>query len=228
MSLFVSSQDSAYNKQRCEELRLIRKDLAEKLGVGYKVRSTPCMFKGKCKGTCPACEAEERVLLDELYKLDYKRNIKIEFRDMPKRFNPNPFDIVYRTLGVPAPKNNHNDAISNIAHIDTDNNGFGDVPITEGDILDSYWDLENTDKHGISEPEIKQELHESRVSDEEYDCGRTMGSIRMPSDYIDLTPDTKYKSESNQRPEFGPMLSGMPAPPPDNSHKWKKKDIFKK
>lgn len=105
MSLFVSSKDSEYNKQRCEELRQIRKDLADKLGVGYKIRSTPCEFKGKCKGTCPACEAEEKILLDALYRFNSNKDIKIThtlYENMPK---PNFRDIPFRTPGVPAPYN---------------------------------------------------------------------------------------------------------------------------
>ena len=50
------------NKQKCEELRKIRVSLAKKLGIQDKIRQTPCDFKGECKGTCPACEKEERLL----------------------------------------------------------------------------------------------------------------------------------------------------------------------
>ena len=50
------------HKQKCEELRRIRIHLAEKLGVSDKIKQTPCEFKGECKGTCPACEAEEKFL----------------------------------------------------------------------------------------------------------------------------------------------------------------------
>ena len=105
MSLFVSSKDSEYNKQRCDELRLIRKDLADKLGVGYKIRSTPCKFKGKCKGTCPACEAEEKILLDALYKFNSNKGIKITntlYENIPQ---PNFNDLPFRTPGMPAPYN---------------------------------------------------------------------------------------------------------------------------
>ena len=54
------------HKQKCEELRSIRIALADKLGIGDKVKRTPCDFKGKCRGTCPACEYEEKLLNKEL------------------------------------------------------------------------------------------------------------------------------------------------------------------
>lgn len=50
------------HKQKCEELRRIRMHLADKLGLQDKIKRTPCEFKGECKGTCPACEAEEKLL----------------------------------------------------------------------------------------------------------------------------------------------------------------------
>ena len=105
MSLFVSSKDSEYNKQRCEELRLIRKDLADKLGVGYKIRSTPCEFKGKCKGTCPACEAEEKILLDALYMFNSNKGIKITNTLYENMTQPDFKGLPFRTPGVPAPYN---------------------------------------------------------------------------------------------------------------------------
>ncbi|MBO5388299.1 MAG: hypothetical protein J6A59_09195 [Lachnospiraceae bacterium] len=54
------------NKQKCEELRKIRVSLAKKLGIQGKIRQTPCDYKGECKGTCPACEKEERLLNKEM------------------------------------------------------------------------------------------------------------------------------------------------------------------
>lgn len=59
-------QESGYmkmdHKKKCEKLRKIRVSLADKLGLQDKIKSTPCEFKGECRGTCPACEAEERLL----------------------------------------------------------------------------------------------------------------------------------------------------------------------
>ena len=54
------------NKQKCEELRKIRIQLGEELGISDKIKQTPCEFKGKCSGTCPACQAEEKILNKEL------------------------------------------------------------------------------------------------------------------------------------------------------------------
>lgn len=50
------------HKQRCEELRKIRIELGNKLGLSDKIKQTPCEYQGPCKGTCPACAAEEKLL----------------------------------------------------------------------------------------------------------------------------------------------------------------------
>ena len=50
------------HKKRCEELRKIRIGLGNKLGLSDKIRQTPCDYQGPCKGTCPACSAEEKLL----------------------------------------------------------------------------------------------------------------------------------------------------------------------
>lgn len=46
----------------------ILKDIRQKIAVANGIRYIPkeCNFKGECKGTCPACEAEIRYLEDEL------------------------------------------------------------------------------------------------------------------------------------------------------------------
>lgn len=56
-------------KIKCEELRKIRVKVESDLGLTDIVRKTPCTFVGECIGTCPACEAEERALMDEIYKI---------------------------------------------------------------------------------------------------------------------------------------------------------------
>lgn len=56
------------HKKRCEELRKIRVKLADQMGLGDKIKRTPCDFNGECKGTCPACKAEEIMLSKALLK----------------------------------------------------------------------------------------------------------------------------------------------------------------
>lgn len=48
------------HKERCNELKGIRKQLADKLGID--LHQTECKFKGECKGTCPRCAQEEKTL----------------------------------------------------------------------------------------------------------------------------------------------------------------------
>lgn len=59
-------------KIKCEELRKIRVKVENDLGLTDIVRKTPCTFQGECIGTCPACEMEERVLMEEIYKISQK------------------------------------------------------------------------------------------------------------------------------------------------------------
>ncbi len=51
-------------KSTCKVLKDIRQKIADENGIRYIPKE--CNFKGECKGTCPACEAEIRYLEDEL------------------------------------------------------------------------------------------------------------------------------------------------------------------
>ena len=45
-------------KSTCKVLKDIRQKIADVNGIRYVPKE--CNFKGECKGTCPACEAEIR------------------------------------------------------------------------------------------------------------------------------------------------------------------------
>ena len=51
-------------KSTCKVLKDIRQKIANENGISYAPKE--CHYKGKCKGTCPACEAEVRYLEEEL------------------------------------------------------------------------------------------------------------------------------------------------------------------
>ncbi|MBR4293534.1 MAG: HIRAN domain-containing protein [Bacteroidaceae bacterium] len=51
-------------KQKCEILRRIRMDIAEKYGLRYN--PTVCTHEGGCSGTCPKCDAEAEDLQKQL------------------------------------------------------------------------------------------------------------------------------------------------------------------
>ena len=53
-------------KQKCAILKQIRRDIAAKNDINITIAE--CTHKGKCKGTCPRCEAEVRMLERELEK----------------------------------------------------------------------------------------------------------------------------------------------------------------
>ena len=47
-------------KEKCDKLKEIRKDIANKIGIDLK--QTKCTYKGECTGSCPKCKAEEEKL----------------------------------------------------------------------------------------------------------------------------------------------------------------------
>ena len=51
-------------KSTCKVLKEIRQKIANENGICYVPKE--CHYKGECKGTCPACEAEVRYLEEEL------------------------------------------------------------------------------------------------------------------------------------------------------------------
>ena len=53
-------------KEKCKALKQIRKQIADNNDINYVIEE--CKHKGKCKGTCPKCEAEVRYLERELEK----------------------------------------------------------------------------------------------------------------------------------------------------------------
>lgn len=48
------------HRKKCEELKGIRKVIADKLGIDLHQRK--CTYEGECSGTCPRCAQEENVL----------------------------------------------------------------------------------------------------------------------------------------------------------------------
>lgn len=48
------------NKEKCKQLKKLRKGMADKLGVD--IHQVECTHEGKCAGTCPKCKQEESIL----------------------------------------------------------------------------------------------------------------------------------------------------------------------
>ena len=53
-----------HRKRKCEILRHIRQDVAERYGLNYA--PTECKHQGDCSGTCPKCDAELEDLQHQL------------------------------------------------------------------------------------------------------------------------------------------------------------------
>ena len=54
------------HKQKCDKLKQVRKDIADKIGVDLHQKE--CTFSGDCTGTCPKCKQEEEILNKSLLK----------------------------------------------------------------------------------------------------------------------------------------------------------------
>ena len=53
-------------KEKCEILKAIRAYVAEKYGLDYT--PSECNHRGKCRGTCPKCDAELENIQRQLEK----------------------------------------------------------------------------------------------------------------------------------------------------------------
>ena len=51
-------------KVTCEKLKAIRREVAEKLGIEYSPKE--CTFEGECLGTCPLCQQETDMLMEQV------------------------------------------------------------------------------------------------------------------------------------------------------------------
>ena len=98
----ITTEESNKNKEKCKELREIRVRLSKELNISYLISSEPCTYQGLCNGTCPRCEYEERILLDEIYKKKKKTN--------PNNYMYNP--PLDRTPGLILPPVNKNNDIT--------------------------------------------------------------------------------------------------------------------
>jgi len=55
-----------HGKSTCNQLKAIRKQIADANGIAYEPHE--CTFEGECRGTCPACEGEMRYIERELQR----------------------------------------------------------------------------------------------------------------------------------------------------------------
>lgn len=91
-------------KKKCETLRAIRQQIADSNGIEY--HSHECTFEGKCKGTCPACEAELRYLTEKIRERQAK-GLPVDFSLVDKHL----------TMIEPGAKNNTFSRIASAAAI---------------------------------------------------------------------------------------------------------------
>lgn len=66
------------HKEKCRELKKIRAQIAEDLGIDLK--QSECTYEGYCSGTCPKCKSEEMklnlaIMKKQMETADVKRKV---------------------------------------------------------------------------------------------------------------------------------------------------------
>lgn len=114
-------------KKVCNELKAIRKQIADANGIEYN--PTECTHQGECKGTCPKCESEVRYIENQL---DLRRKLGKA--------------VVIAGLGLSVAScscsSSSNDTAGDITVIDTIHELQGDVADTVGFFPDDNDSLE--------------------------------------------------------------------------------------
>jgi hypothetical protein len=153
-----------YGKEKCKALKQIRKQIADNNDINYVIEE--CKHKGKCKGTCPKCEAEVRYLESELEKrrLSGKKvAIAGVSVGIAATFSAcNPMNVVYTII----------DPIANI--FDGGNGGGGDLGGATTVAPDYAGDISVEQLEG--EPIAIDPEYENNVDCEDDDCTETDGS----------------------------------------------------
>ncbi len=93
-------------KRKCDMMRSIRRDVAEKYGLKYDPE--PCTFEDDCPGTCPKCDAELRDLQRQLDEKGIKDiSIPDAEKDLVREDHPDTHpdgrEDEDRTAGLPQP-----------------------------------------------------------------------------------------------------------------------------
>lgn len=104
-------------KEKCEMLKAIRKQIAERYNLEYT--PSECTHKGNCLGTCPKCDAELRDLQEQLERrgiTDIDWNVEIpeeessvDPEDSARSIlqgdveSPKEPELIKVTMGMPAP-----------------------------------------------------------------------------------------------------------------------------
>ena len=164
------------HKKKCNELKKIRKILADKLGLDLHQKE--CTFDGDCKGTCPKCEAEEKALNKAIKTKGIRFQPRGDLDDIDENFDGLDFD----DFAVESPDSGHySKSMPRTLGLVESGKNSKIVPINLG--YDDYDELE-----GIDEPD---DGYDELEGIEEYD-----GEIEDPLDGI-LDGPEEYEGELN-------------------------------
>lgn len=158
-------------KVTCEKLKAIRREVAEKLGIEYSPKE--CTFEGDCFGTCPLCQQETDMLMEQ---------VKIRLEERPELWD----ELQCTVFDVP--------------HMEYEKNGDSDEVVELGmpvpELLEGLVDVDDDSLEGESEPLMgdtidPRELYFSR--NREGDESIPMMGIAPPlPDYSKIAPFCKY------------------------------------
>ena len=158
-------------KVTCEKLKAIRREVAEKLGIEYSPKE--CTFEGDCLGTCPLCQQETDMLMEQ---------VKIRLEERPELWD----ELQCTVFDVP--------------HMEYEKDGDSDEVVELGmpvpELLEGLVDVDDDSLEGESEPLMgdiidPRELYFSR--NREGDESIPMMGMAPPlPDYSKIAPFCKY------------------------------------
>lgn len=145
------------HKQKCDKLKQVRKEIADKIGVDLHQKE--CTFSGECTGTCPKCKQEEDILNKALL-----RKVGIAALSAGVTFSltacgtkPNPDDLI---MGIATPEIETVEPLQGGAEVPHSNEPLsGDVEtVTIND--DTCTDETSCEKESSEEPLMGENIDE--------------------------------------------------------------------
>jgi hypothetical protein len=125
-------------KEKCEYLKKLRKEIADRNGIDYN--PTSCTNEGPCVGTCPVCDKEAAELMAELRKKEASGNLigaDVENNSLikkPSLTDTDEADVVLLDLSSVDMSSEYVDMTPGIIDL------MGDIQVPDCDIIDGESD----------------------------------------------------------------------------------------
>ena len=156
-------------KVTCEKLKAIRREVAEKLGIEYSPKE--CTFEGDCLGTCPLCQQETDMLMEQ---------VKIRLEERPELWD----ELQCKVFDVP--------------HMEYEKDGDSDEVVELGmpihELLEGLVEVDDEPFEGDPRPmEGSNSLPDENEVDSLMGYPPLMGGIPFEKpDYSKIAPFCKY------------------------------------